>query len=296
MRRIGVGFAVAVVLFALLAWLFRPGPTVSGTATRPEPASAPRPVREARAPEPPAEAPLDPQVLRDAIAGRLGIELSNRVCTACASGLLEDAACTWCLDSGPRGRVHVDVVDSEGRAFDPSEATSSVSCGTPRGGGRIAWTLGEEGFVDIPAADDCRVSARRFQGPFVIQSDPVPLSLAPGTEAHVEIELPTASWGGVGVTIRSGPDGAFIESLVPGTAAAGALPLGSQIVAIDGRSVLELGFYSDQIAGALGGPAGSEVEVAYRYDGPDGPVDDVVVLERSAYAAGDVKLGAGPAG
>ena len=187
--------------------------------------------------------------------------------------------------------MHVDVVDANGRAFDPSDATAQVNC--PDGAGRIGITVGEHGYADV-VAGDCTVSARRFQGPFIIDADPVPLTLAGGDEEHVEIELPTDVWGGIGVTVGHGPEGPFVRSLVAGTDAGDRIPLGAILVAVDGQPVGDLRL--DQIVGALTGPEGTQVEVTYREPGADGADDQTVVLGRRAYKASGVELGAGPAG
>ena len=89
-------------------------------------------------------------------------------------------------------------------------------------------------------------------------------------------------------------NGLVIDSVVPGTAAEGLVPVGAAIVAIDGRT--EGLVTPSELASALLGPEGSEVEVTYRIDGPDGPEEETVVLDRRNYPAGSVGLGKGPAG
>jgi hypothetical protein len=152
---------------------------------------------------------------------------------------------------------------------------------------------GGSGFLDLPEGS-CEITATRVDGPFNVSGPPTKVEIVAGEEIYALVEIPSDPWGGVGVTLEMTEDGIRIESLLPNAAAAGAIPEGAVVLGVDGEELGEL--TARGLGTLLAGPAGSEVEVRYSWEGPDGYEEETVVIERAPIKASEVSITSGPPG
>lgn len=197
-------------------------------------------------------------MLADAAGGAYGIELRNRICALCRSGVLEDEACSTCGDR-PDGRVSFDLVGTDGRPIPTFDGMVTGDC-APR-------MAANTGHIDLPAGP-CILRSVRFDGALAVHGQPVEIEVGEGEEQYQLIEVPSEPYGGVGVTVKADDLGWRIEGLIQQTAALDAgLEPGMHLVAIDGIDLdgdLEL----QEVMQMLVGPRGSEVEITV--EGDDG--------------------------
>lgn len=267
MRRWGIALGIMGTL--LLAWLLWPNPVVVApeaavVETVPERAVAQRKQVAIVPPEEPA-----PE-LEAAASGELGIVILNRICALCQNGGLEDEACDSCPSKpGPYGRISLDVVDEDGRPFDPHEAGIRASCAN-RG------VIGS-GALDLPVGR-CTLTAHRVDGLLTVVGDAVEVEITENGEAYASITVSSEPWGAAGMDLTRGEEGGVVvRRLIEGTVIGEAVPVGAEILDVDGADVTELSH--QQVARELNGPVGSTVEVRFR--DPVTGEEHVVEIERS---------------
>lgn len=213
------------------------------------------------------------------IGDRLRAVLS--VCRQCREGTRTGEICAACdrepevVDEEPATvELVVDVVNEDGR---PEDRAQVGVWGCP--------VLGRSGNVFTVAPGlECVVRAFRREGMLRVPSEEHRVAVdAQG--AYVQLELPRAKIGGLGVQFRPHPEGKLVERVNPGTpAAALGLQHGDVITAVDGVPADQLG--SQEFVRTLTGPVGSEVEFTVRYTNDDGTVREERKTLRRAFLEG----------
>lgn len=131
-----------------------------------------------------------------------------------------------------------------------------------------------EGFfevvVDAPA--DCRVVGLRRDGLLVARSNGLELELDPGDFVEIDLIVPAARTGGLGVQIAEHPDGILIERVHAGTPAYEAgLVDGDVIVEVEGEATVDEDV--NAFIGRVTGPENSDVGIVVRHaDGSESPM------------------------
>jgi hypothetical protein len=274
----------ALALIALLVGWFAPRAGVVDTPVTPGPARTAPSRAVTPSTENLLEDPLDPATLERAILGEFGVELRNRICALCGDGRLVDPACRPCGDGAPVGRVYIDVVDEEGRPFSMGEVYDVRTCVGTAG-------LGGSGFNLRPGP--CGVRATRVDGAYEVLGPELRIDVVAGQEDQILLEMPSTPWGGVGVTLRGGPDGGVIVGrAIEGHGANGAgVPDGATLLAVG--DVPTDGLEPHEVSELLTGPAGSKVEVHWT-NGEGEPRTSVI--ERRPLPASALRLGENQAG
>lgn len=146
------------------------------------------------------------------------------------------------------------------------------------GCGRAA-TTDEHGAFFLPAgAGPCTVQGFRQDGFWQSRTEAVDVVLVSGEDLELDLTLPERSRGGVGVAIRSSPDGVVIRHVHVGGAAWDAgLEAGSLVLAIEGEAYDPWDL--EGFVGAVTGESGTDVELTLLT--PDGE-EDTVLLDRRA--------------
>ncbi len=158
--------------------------------------------------------------------------------------------------------------------IEPEPGTASITgmlllspSGAPAAGGWIEG-CGNMAFADQLGvvhmdivAEPCTVLAMRRDGLLRTMSEPVAIEPTPGQDVVIDITIPEARRGGLGIQISQTDAGVIVDGLVDGGPATDAgLEAGDRIVAVDGESAddLDLG----ELVQAIGGDAGTEVAIA----------------------------------
>ena len=292
---IGIGLVLAVFVTVLL-WIL----LVPDEAPTAEVASEPvAPVRtvvravDVAALEDASEAP-DPELLRDAIRGELGVPSRNRVCRLCIAGVLDHGECKRCRGYADAGRLVYDIVDLNGRPFG-SDISITALCPVANGRGELFGSSGSSGFIDLPAGT-CTITPNRVTSGFrSVLVEPVEVVMVEDAETYQLLEHSDEPIGGVGVKLDLTEDGVWRVIDLIGSYAGDAIPVGAEILAIDGRTVghrLERGRADPRER--LPGPVGSEVEVRFGYESEAGWVEETVILKRHAIGRHEIGLGGYP--
>jgi hypothetical protein len=290
--------AIALVvlgLFAVGVWfgLAPDGPSSPDVDRAPEEAvrtvlrDAPLVPDEGNAPPP------DPDLMRDAIRGELGVEARNRVCRLCLSEVLEHPDCRRCRGYADAGRLVFDIVDLDGRPFGKD---ISITAMCPMGGSRseLLGATGSSGFMDLPAGT-CTLSPTRVASGFqFVEVEPVEVEIVEDAETYQLFELSDEPIGGVGVKLQFTQDGTWRVIDLIGSYAGDAIPVGAEILAIDGRPAGHRIENRADPRERLPGPVGTEVEVRFGYETDVGWVEETVILKRHAIERHEIGLGGFP--
>ena len=167
------------------------------------------------------------------------------------------------------GRCTAPIQPEPGRASFTGSLTLAES-GLPATGG---WVEGcgnmafadERGIVHMDIVPEpCVVIAMRQDGLLRTVSEPVSVVPEAGRDVVVDIQIPEAPRGGLGVQLSMGPDGAVhIDGLIgSGPASDAGLRAGDIIVAVDGAPLA--GLELAEVVDVIGGPAGTDVSLSVR--------------------------------
>lgn len=142
-----------------------------------------------------------------------------------------------------------------------AESGAPAVGGWVEGCGNMAFA-DQHGIVHMDIVPEpCTVLAMRQDGLLRTVSDPVQVSPSPGEDVVVDIQIPEAARGGLGVQLSMNPEGHVQIDGLLGTGPAGEAGLqeGDLIVAVDGESLdgLEMG----DVVKAIGGAAGTDVSL-----------------------------------
>ncbi len=227
----------------------------------------------------------DPTSIGMAIHGELGLSMRNRVCRLCIAEMLDHEDCRRCGGYANAGRLVFDMVDLEGRPFEES-ATLVAQCAE-------RYTGGPSGYIDLPPGP-CKVAVLRFTSVFRSATRWVEVDITTDDETYELFEVASGPVGGVGVKLDY-EDGAFRVIDLIGSYAGGRVPVGAEILAIDGQPAglpVDPGVADPR--SSLPGPVGTEVEVQIGYESEAGWVEETVLLERQAIGAHEIGLGGTP--
>lgn len=178
------------------------------------------------------------------------------------------------------------LVDSRGR--DVGEGTVRARCTLVDEDGEFIGGAGgtgamadDNGYFELSVSGpaQCLVSGMRRDGLLNAFSESVELWIEPGEELSIDLIVPAARTGGIGVSFRGSLGGARIVRVHEGTPAwdAGLRP-GDLIVAVDGEPTGEL--EDSEFVELMTGPEGSEVDFTVSYE-EDGEVfEEVHRVER----------------
>lgn len=131
-----------------------------------------------------------------------------------------------------------------------------------------------EGFfeVEVDAPSDCVFQGLRRDGLLVARSRRVDMQVEPGDFVEIDLIVPAARTGGLGVQIAEHPDGILIQKVHEGTPAYEAgLVDGDVIVEVEGRVTVEddLNAFIERVTG----PEDSEVGIVVQHeDGTESPM------------------------
>ncbi|MCB9675805.1 MAG: PDZ domain-containing protein [Alphaproteobacteria bacterium] len=168
-------------------------------------------------------------------------------------------------EGGGHGRCTATIDPEPGRASLTGTLTLAGS-GAPAAG---AWVEGcgnmafadEHGVVHMDiVTDPCTLLAMRQDGLLRTMSDPIPVVPVPGEDVVVDIEIPEARRGGLGVQIAESDAGIVIEGLIEGgPAEAAGLQPGDVVVEVDGESMTDVPLA--ELVERVGGEAGTSVDL-----------------------------------
>ena len=175
-------------------------------------------------------------------------------------------------EDGGLGRCTVPVDPEPGRASLTGTLTLQPS-GQPAGG---AWLEGcgnlafadQHGVVHMDIVPDpCTVIAMRQDGLLRTVSQPVAVVPKPGRDVVVDIELPEAMRGGLGVQLSHNEAGQVqIDGVLEtGPAESAGLQSGDIVVEVDGQPLEELSM--GEVVQLIGGDAGSDVALTIDREG-----------------------------
>jgi hypothetical protein len=172
-------------------------------------------------------------------------------------------------DEPPTVELVVDVVNEDGRPEDRARV-QVFGCPVVSRSGQV--------FRVAPGLE-CKARAWRKEGMIQVPSDVESVVVGPDG-AYVQLELPRARMGGLGVRFRPHPEGMVVVSVNPGTPAeAMGLQHGDVITAVDGVPASSLD--TQEFVRTLSGPVGSEVDFTIRYQ-EDGAMREAThTLERA---------------
>lgn len=170
------------------------------------------------------------------------------------------------------GRLVIDVVDEEGRS-QPGTRVSMSMC---------QWEMVEEGVYSAEAGQRCMVQAWRRDGALFARSNRITWTAEPGREEYLQLEVPTARTGGLGVQVDWAGDAIVVRRVFPGTPAARqGLEAGDRITVVDGIPVTQLGLHG--FIEKMTGPEGTDVSFMLSYEDEQGPVEEELVITREAF-------------
>ena len=165
---------------------------------------------------------------------------------------------------GGLGRCTVSVAPEPGYA----SLTGSITLddGSPAGGawvegcGNMAFADGH-GVVHMDiVTEPCTVIAMRQDGLLRTVSEPVEVTPAPGRDVLVDVVIPSAPRGGLGVAVSGTDEGFLVEQLIEGGPAGEAgLAAGDLVVEVDGTPATSLDLQG--FVEAVGGEAGTDVDL-----------------------------------
>lgn len=198
-------------------------------------------------------------------------------CERCAAGELSGPVCEVCTVDEPPPEPEmpamvalvVDVVNEDGR---PEERARVRVYGCP--------VFGRQGNVyQVKPGVRCEVSAVRQEG--LLQVPSASEHVAAGREgAYVQLQLPRARVGGLGIQFRKRGGVVVVERVMPGTPAeAFGLEPGDRILAVDGVPTRELG--AQDFVRTMTGPVGSEVTFTLQATDEEGVFEEELKLRRS---------------
>lgn len=154
-----------------------------------------------------------------------------------------------------------------------------------------AWLVGDgpncprlhvaAGHFDVRTRPfSCDLYAQRMDGELPVRSDPVHVDLRAGEEADIQLVLPSARTGGLGIEFAQTRAGMVVLRVVSESPAEQAgLRAGDLIVRVDGESVTDMDRRDFQEA--MTGPEGTDVHFVLRYRADDGQeVDEPIVVTR----------------
>lgn len=174
-------------------------------------------------------------------------------------------------EDGGLGRCDRAILPESGQASLTGTLTLEGT-GAPADG---AWIegCGNMAFVEAGGivhmdivSEPCSVIAMRQDGLLRTRSEVIPVLPKPGEDVVLDIVLPVAKRGGLGVQIVQTDEGISIEGLVDGGPAGDAgLQAGDLVVEVDGEPVgdMELGDFVQKV----GGRAGTDVDLVVDRDG-----------------------------
>ena len=104
--------------------------------------------------------------------------------------------------------------------------------------------FGNDGFVELELSADCDLIATRQDGLFLAFSNEEWISFESGTDWEVELTLPEARTGGIGISIDKVEQGFVVTYVFPdGPGARIGLETGDVITEIDGIDASDLSLY-----------------------------------------------------
>lgn len=272
-RRAAAGLALVGILVAL--WATRssaPADSAPLAEARPERPKVTRFRPEARveAPEPGGD------VLLEAARGDFGEAYQERLCDLCAQGSLTGEVCELAACVAPEevpalAEIQVDVVDEHGRPEDRARVRVD--------GCQVKGATRQRTF-SVEAPGTCVVQAWRRDGALFARAPDVEVTVAPGGQEYVQLELASTRTGGLGVSILQDPEGIRVVSVMPGTPAEElGLAAGDVILEVNGVDTLDLDV-RDFIA-EMTGPEGTEVDFVVRLgDDPEAPPEPLTIVRR----------------
>lgn len=182
---------------------------------------------------------------------------------------LEDIATPlgeWGPEPAVDGLLTVDVVDEQGR---PAEHAR-------------VWIRGcrfeARGWQEFRLIDGvCSVHAGRRDGALWTQAEPI--RVVAGTQDYVQLKLPSARTGGLGVSVKSDPDGIRVVAVHPNTPAYEmGLEAGDLIIEVDGYDTRELDL--QEFIRTMTGAEGTEVDFVVEFDTDEGPAQEPLSIVR----------------
>lgn len=169
------------------------------------------------------------------------------------------------------GRLVVDVVDEQGRS-DPRANLWVTDC-MAEPDGRGVWKVNE--------ATTCDVQARRRDGALFARAGER-VAVPAGDTTYLQLELPSARTGGLGVQIAWDGGAIRVDRVFPGTPAAlEGLEAGDRIVEVDGVPVTELGL--EGFVQAMTGPEGTDVHFVLEYEDEEGVIAEELAITRAFF-------------
>lgn len=164
------------------------------------------------------------------------------------------------------GLLMVDVVDERGRPAEHARVWIRGCRFEPRG-----W----QEFRLIEGV--CSVHAGRRDGALWTQAEPA--QILAGTQDYVQLELPSARTGGLGVSVKPDPDGIRVVAVHPNTPAYEmGLEVGDLIIEVDGYDTRELGL--QEFIRTMTGAEGTEVDFVVEFDTEEGPAVEPLSIVR----------------
>ena len=169
------------------------------------------------------------------------------------------------------GRLVVDVTDEEGRS-DPRARVWVAGCQAEGVG---------DGMWRAPDGALCRIEARRRDGALYARAVEA-VAVVGGDTTYVQLELPSARTGGLGVQVAWDGGAIRVQRVIPGTPAAlQGLEAGDRIVEVDGVPVGELGVQG--FIARMTGPEGTDVHFVLEYEDEEGVIEEEVAITRAFF-------------